>query len=158
MRLKGSDRMIKGIWYHGQSDLSHAKAIRQQVFVQEQKVDAELEWDGLDAEAEHLVVYETDQPIGCGRLIKKENDIYYLGRIAVLKEKRGQYIGDFIVRMMVRKAFDAGAKEVQLHGQKRAEEFYKKLGFVSYGETFMEANIPHVHMRKTEDFGNCCGH
>lgn len=150
--------MIKGQWYHGAEDISDAKKIREDVFIKEQLVDPDLEWDGEDAKAEHIVVYDGPEAVGTGRLVLLDDGNVLLGRIAVKKDKRGQSYGDFIVRMMVRKAFDSGAKEVHLHAQISAQGFYSKLGFEAYGDEYMEANIPHINMKRLSDFGGCCGH
>lgn len=150
--------MIKGIWLKGFEDIDHALAIRTKVFIHEQGVDPEIEMDELDQQAEHLVVYDDDQPVATGRLIKdKEN--YLMGRIAVLKEFRGQKLGDFVVRVMLRRAFDEGAKEIHIHAQLQVQGFYEKLGFKAYGDVYQEAGIDHINMVcKEECSGGCCCH
>lgn len=137
--------MIQAVWLKGSDDLRQAIDIRMQVFVNEQGVPEELEVDEIDAVAEHVLVYDGDIPVATGRLFL-ENDRYMLGRVAVLKEFRGQGIGDLVMRMLLLRAFDLGAEEVYIHAQTQALNFYKKLGFSVYGEPFEEAGIPHVYM------------
>ncbi|WP_207655806.1 GNAT family N-acetyltransferase [Vallitalea okinawensis] len=149
--------MIKGVWKKGTDNLHEAFEIRKKVFVEEQNVPQELEYDEYDRQADHIIIYEGNQPVATGRLFETDDSIFMLGRIAVLREYRGKSIGDFLVRMMVRKAFDEGAKEVQLHAQLSVKKFYEKLGFIAYGDIFDEAGIDHIHMKRDRDVGGCCG-
>ncbi|NLY43292.1 MAG: GNAT family N-acetyltransferase [Clostridiaceae bacterium] len=148
--------MVTTKWLSKFDKSSDAYLIRKEVFIKEQNIPEELEVDSLDESAHHLVVYENDTPVATGRLIIKDGK-YYAGRIAVLKEHRGKHFGDLVVRMLVRKAFDLGAKEVHLHAQTRVKEFYEKIGFKAYGETFLDAGIEHISMVIKEDVhGHCC--
>lgn len=148
--------MIKTRWLTQGNDLSDAYQIREEVFVKEQNVPMELEKDELDPIAQHIVVYENNIPLATGRLVIQDGQ-YLLGRIAVLKEHRGKGLGDLVVRMLVRRAFDLGAKEVHLHAQTKVQKFYEKLGFTAYGDVYHEANIEHINMVKREDVkGDCC--
>ncbi|MBZ4646053.1 MAG: family acetyltransferase YjcF [Clostridia bacterium] len=148
--------MITTKWLTKGEDLSHAYKIREEVFIKEQNVPEELEKDELDKTAHHVVVYENNIPVATGRLVVTGGQ-YLLGRIAVLSEYRGKHLGDLVVRMLVRKAFDLGAQEVHLHAQTKVQKFYEKLGFVPYGETYMEAGIEHINMVKREDVKGHCG-
>lgn len=132
-------------WLIGNDDLSDAYEVRFKVFVEEQKVPADIEIDDIDAVALHLVVYDNGIPVGTGRVFE-QNGCYYLGRIAVLKEYRKRHIGSLIVKQLLRKAFELGADEVHIHAQISALEFYKKLGFVPYGQPYDEAGIEHISM------------
>ncbi|MGN0242936.1 MAG: GNAT family N-acetyltransferase [Lachnospiraceae bacterium] len=143
--------MIKGKYLYGTADYSEVAAIRKKVFIEEQGIDPELEMDGYDEEAIFALVYdEQNHPIGCGRLILDHYD-YKIGRIAVLKEYRGQHYGDFIVRMLLDKAFSCGAPFVKVGSQAHATRFYEKIGFVPTGEGYMEAGIMHLPMTITEE-------
>lgn len=138
--------MIKGVYLNGEDNLTDVLAIRKKVFVEEQKISEEIEFDGMDAYAIHAVAYEADKAVATGRIIY-DGDTYKIGRVAVLKEERGKKYGDFIVRMLVDKAFLHGAEEVILGSQLHAAGFYEKIGFEQYGEIFEEAGIPHIHMK-----------
>lgn len=142
--------MIKGVYLNGEEDLTDAFSIRRKVFIEEQKVPEEIEMDELDAYAIHAVAYDGDKAVATGRIIY-DGDTYKIGRIAVLKEERGKQYGDFIVRMLVDKAFLHGAKEVLLGAQLPAVGFYEKIGFKPCGEEFEEAGIPHIPMKLQHD-------
>ncbi|MGE4283246.1 MAG: GNAT family N-acetyltransferase [Clostridia bacterium] len=148
--------MIKTKWSKGIQDFYDAYGIRKKVFIEEQNIPEAIEKDELDSIAYHVVIYENNIPIATGRLVI-QNTEYLLGRIAVLKERRGEHFGDLVVRMLVRKAFDFGAQEVHLHSQLQAQKFYEKLGFIPYGKVYQEAGIDHIHMIKKEDVkSHCC--
>lgn len=118
--------------------------IRETVFVQEQGVPAELEYDGLDARAMHVLACVDDRPVGTGRILSDG----HIGRIAVLNTHRGQGIGAEIVQALTEQAAAAGHQRVYLGAQLHATGFYERLGFAPYGETFMDACIAHIHMEK----------
>ena len=150
--------MIETKWFTGDSDknLADAHFIRRVVFMDEQNVSEEEEMDGTDAGAIHLVAYEGGAPVATGRILI-EGEKYILGRIAVLKEKRGQGFGDFIMRLLIRRAYELGGNRQEIHAQLQAAPFYAKLGFRAYGEEFMEANIPHTMMEREGDIAGPCG-
>lgn len=119
-------------------------ALRETVFVQEQGVPPELEYDGLDEQAQHVLAQVGQQPVGTGRILEDG----HIGRIAVLREYRGQGIGAKIVQALMEQAAAAGQQRVYLGAQLHATGFYERLGFVSYGDEFMDAGIPHIHMER----------
>ncbi|GAA0786767.1 GNAT family N-acetyltransferase [Marinobacterium sediminicola] len=120
-------------------------AIRETVFVHEQKVPPELEFDGLDGAALHVLALVNGQPVGTGRVLEDG----HIGRIAILEAFRGLGIGAQVVVALVDAAQKAGCTRVYLGSQTHAVEFYRKLGFTPYGEEFMDAGIPHIHMEKS---------
>jgi predicted GNAT family N-acyltransferase len=120
------------------------RAIRQRVFIEEQRVPLDLEWDGLDEEATHfLALNEIGIPLGTARLLTSTGQI---GRMAVLKEQRGRDIGRQLLKAAVDRAVEVGLQRVFLHAQRHAEGFYRKSGFLPFGAEFMEAGIPHIEM------------
>src|SRR5688572_13061232 len=125
------------------------KAIRKTVFVEEQGVPEDLEWDGLDEQAYHVMAFAPDgTPIGTGRLLQDMQ----IGRIAVLKEWRGKGVGRALLDILLVISNKMGYEEVRLHAQTRAVNFYISRGFLPQGEEFMEAGILHVLMtRSTAD-------
>lgn len=137
--------MTRVLWHKGKTEIQDGLDIRRKVFIEEQNVPEEIEMDDIDNIAEHIIIYENDRPIATGRIFKKD-DKFFLGRIAVLKEYRGKYFGDMIVKMLVNRGFNKGAKEIVIHAQTSVEEFYRKLGFNSLGEKYFEAGIEHVNM------------
>ncbi len=120
------------------------KEIRETVFMQEQKVPAELEWDGEDENAIHLLASDGDgNPIGCARIIGDG----HIGRMAVLKPWRGQGVGLSLLQCAVDVVKQLGCAQAILDAQTYAIPFYERMGFIAEGEAFMDAGIPHRHMR-----------
>jgi len=122
------------------------RAIRTAVFVEEQGVPQELEWDGLDDHAYHVMAVAADgAPIGTGRLLQDG----HIGRVAVLKQWRGKGVGKALLDILMVVANKMGYEEVKLHAQTRVADFYLRRGFVAQGREFMEAGIPHISMTRT---------
>lgn len=134
-------------WSRGKENFKDPSFVREAVFIKEQNVPKEIELDEFDSIAHHIVIYEDQKPIAAGRLLETEN-YYSIGRVSVLKEYRGQDYGKLIMENILNKASALGANEVQLHAQLHAKKFYEQLGFTSFGELFVEAEIDHICMRK----------
>ena len=118
--------------------------IRRLVFVVEQNVPAEEEWDGMDDDSWHFLATDQDDvPIGTARLLADGQ----IGRMAVLGKYRGAGIGSVLLETAVDKARHLGFDHVFLHAQTHALDFYLKAGFIAEGEEFEEAGIAHVNMR-----------
>ncbi len=130
------------------NDLSaDAGAIRTRVFVHEQRIPAELEWDAADASALHAVVYNRlQQPVATGRLLQVRPGLGQIGRVAVHEVLRGGGAGQVVMQALVDAARRRGDTELMLHAQRSAENFYARLGFVARGEPFDEVGIPHIEM------------
>jgi len=120
-------------------------AIRYEVFVREQNVPVELEIDGLDNEAKHVLAFVDEIPIGTGRILSDG----HIGRVAVLEKHRGFGIGKLIMRKLIKCAHDMDLKKVWLSSQWHAHSFYLDLGFVYVGEIYKEAGIDHIKMFRT---------
>jgi predicted GNAT family N-acyltransferase len=123
-------------------DRTALRAIREQVFVREQAVPVELEWDEFDPLCQHVVAEAAGQAIGTGRLLPDG----HIGRMAVLESWRGQGVGSALLVALLRLARDRGIRRVRLNAQSRAVAFYARHGFVAEGEEFIEAGIPHRSM------------
>jgi predicted GNAT family N-acyltransferase len=127
-------------WHDGEPLL---RAIRERVFIQEQGVPVELEWDGLDNGCHHaLVLSSNGEAIGCGRITTDG----HIGRVAVLPEWRRKRIGTAILEMLVDYARSQHYPQVELNAQVQAIPLYQQFGFEVKGETFLDANIPHRKM------------
>ena len=124
------------------SNIEDICAIRYEVFVDEQNVPEELEIDGLDAEATHVLAFVDGVPIGTGRIL----DDGHIGRVAVLKDYRGFGIGKLIMKELIKWAQDITLKKVWLSSQWHAHSFYLDLGFVCVGDIYKEAGIDHIKM------------
>jgi len=122
------------------------KAIRRTVFVVEQGVPENVEWDGLDEHAYHVMAFAPDgTPIGTGRLLQDG----HIGRMAVLKDWRGRGVGWALLDILLVIANKMGYEEVRLHAQTRVLDFYLRKGFTPQGAEFVEAGIPHIQMTRT---------
>jgi predicted GNAT family N-acyltransferase len=114
------------------------------VFVLEQRVPADLERDPLDPDCRHVLARDaTGRPIGTGRLTPDGR----IGRMAVLRERRGQGVGAALLEALLEVARARGLPEVHLHAQQHARGFYARHGFEVEGSPFEEAGIPHIGMR-----------
>lgn len=122
-----------------------ARAIRYAVFVEEQGVPVELEWDEWDEPSWHAIAYDAHGvPVATGRLLPDG----HIGRMAVLASARGTGIGARVLDALMAKAEELGYPELVLNAQSHAAPFYARVGFHQVGEPFEEAGIPHFEMRK----------
>lgn len=125
--------------------LAELRAVRETVFVQEQQVPLEEEWDALDPLCRHVIARDaTGQPIGTGRLTPERK----IGRMAVLAEWRGKGVGDALLVALMAEAREQGWQKLSLNAQVSAESFYARHGFVPHGEHFEEAGIQHQAMHR----------
>jgi predicted GNAT family N-acyltransferase len=128
-------------------DIERCFTVRRAVFVGEQSVPVELEMDDLDAEATHfLILDEAGEPIGTARLLSHD-DSAKIGRVAVLRNLRGQGHGRAIMEAVLAEARRRGFREALLSSQTYAIPFYERLGFIAHGPVYDEAGIPHRKMR-----------
>lgn len=127
-----------------------ARSVRSKVFIDEQNVPAELEYDLHDEDPAtvHLVAYAGNKPAGAARMRQTEKAIGKAERVAVLKEARGRGIGALLMREMENWAKEAGIDKIKLNAQLHAENFYSQLGYKKVGDPFLEANIEHIAMVK----------
>lgn len=125
-------------------DRAACEAVREAVFIAEQRIPEHEEWDEHDDTSLHVLAHDdAGRAIGTGRLLRDG----IIGRIAVLKEWRGKHVGDAIMRHLIAQARDHGVKESVLHAQSYAIPFYQRFGYQAEGREFIEAGIPHVKMR-----------
>ncbi|MFI4970637.1 MAG: GNAT family N-acetyltransferase [Lysobacterales bacterium] len=157
-----------------EADLADLRAVREQVFLIEQAIPPEDEWDALDARSHHVLARDHDRrPIGTGRLVPPQSAIQAviareagaqtpdssqqdrpptpagIGRMAVLAGWRGQGVGAAIVRVLLEQARALRYPAIELHAQSHALAFYAKFGFEPCGEEFEECGIAHWPMRLT---------
>ena len=116
--------------------------IRQRVFIDEQQVPEDLEWDALDETATHFLLYRAEQPVGTGRLLADG----HIGRIAILPEHRGAGLGDQLMRAIIEHAQAQGMDELLLSAQTHAIAFYQRLGFSVCSDVYLDAGIDHQDM------------
>ena len=125
-----------------QKDNAELRRIREAVFIAEQSVPPEREWDADDADAVHFLAYEGDFPIGTARLLPDG----HIGRVSVLKDWRGLKVGEALMRAAIDAAEQRGQREQKLSAQVHAAPFYERLGFRIEVDEYLEAGIPHVLM------------
>ena len=124
------------------------RSIRGKVFIEEQNVPQEIEWDDHDDTATHFLLTHNTVALACGRMLPDGK----VGRMAVLKEQRGKGLGRQLLDYIVEHARQHGMSRLHLHAQSHAANFYLDAGFFHYGEPFEEAGIPHVAMEMLIDF------
>ena len=124
-----------------------ARQVRTEVFVHEQRIPLEMEWDDADETAVHAIALNRlGMPVATGRLLQHAPGVARIGRMAVSRVLRGTWLGRDILLALMQAARERGDREVILHAQRSAEGFYKRLGFVPRGEPFDEAGIAHIEM------------
>jgi YbgC/YbaW family acyl-CoA thioester hydrolase len=127
----------------------HARRIRTEVFLQEQRIPAEMEWDEGDAKAVHAVAFNgLNQAVATGRLLQERPGVARIGRMAVHRALRRSGVGRQVLQVLLAAATARGDREVMLHAQRSAEDFYLGLGFQPRGEAFEEAGIAHIEMAR----------
>lgn len=127
----------------------HAGAVRSEVFIEEQGIPLEMEWDDADHSAVHAVAYNgLGQPVATGRLLQHAPGTGKIGRMAVSRVLRGTRLGRDLLHALMAQARQRGDTEVVLHAQRSAEGFYSRLGFTPRGEPFDEVAIAHIEMVK----------
>lgn len=119
--------------------------IRVKVFMCEQNVDPAIEVDDEDKNCDHYIVTAGDTIVATCRVLHHD-DVWHLGRIAVLKEYRKKQFGTHLIKHIIALAQRNNVKKLELGAQLHALPFYENLGFCSIGEVFMEANIAHRKM------------
>ncbi|QVR68589.1 GNAT family N-acetyltransferase [Acinetobacter sp. BHS4] len=132
-------KIVEGGWEQLEQD---AKYIREQVFIQEQGIAPEDEWDDLDATVLHFIVYDKEQPIATARLLLQHS----VGRVAVLMPYRKQGIGKILMQHIIEYARQHKLPYLKLSAQTYVTAFYEALGFKVQGEVYEDCGIPHIDM------------
>ncbi|ERH50686.1 Predicted N-acyltransferase, GNAT family [Pseudomonas sp. NFACC19-2] len=129
-------------WHRDNAEL---RRIRDSVFVAEQSVPPELEWDAEDTDAVHFLAEEGDYPVGTARLLPDG----HIGRVSVLKDWRGLKVGEKLMQAVIAEAEKRGLHQQMLTAQVHATPFYERLGFRIVSDEYLDAGIPHVDMVRT---------
>jgi predicted GNAT family N-acyltransferase len=122
----------------------HLRNIRTLVFIEEQNVPIELEWDEEDVDCVHLIVKKDDGYIATARLLRTGQ----IGRMAVLKPFRRCGVGSAMLKKILTIAHSMNMRTVSLNAQVDAINFYEKFEFLKHGDPFDDAGIPHVRMER----------
>ena len=128
--------------WHNPEDQKALRMIRQRVFIEEQGVPVELEWDEFDASSIHFLASIDNKPVATARL-KPDGQI---GRMAVLSPYRHQGVGSALLEFVIQLAKNENRKALHCHAQTSALDFYQRHGFNTYGGEFDDAGIPHLAM------------
>ena len=131
-----------------ESELEAVIQVRFRVFVSEQAVPPEEELDEDDAIASHAIALYQGQIVGTGRLMRREDATAQIGRMAVDAGWRRKGIGGRILEFLETTARTEGLRHSMLHAQEYVKNFYAAHGYREHGDTFLDANIPHIEMRK----------
>ncbi len=132
----------------GPADMPALLALRHEVFVVEQHVPVEEEYDALDATCEHAVGLVDGVARATGRLLAPNDRVAVVGRMAVAANARGTGLGARVLAVLERRAAQRDADVVELHAQVTAIGFYAKQGYTAYGPVYLDAGIEHRDMRK----------
>jgi len=127
-----------------ETDKAQIRQMRDRVFIQEMSIPAELEWDGQDPQAEHvLALDDSGNPVGTGRLLANGS----IGRMAVLRDWRRRGVGSALLTALLELGQEKGFQTICLDAQKTVIKFYQTQGFIAVGSIFTKAGIPHQPMQ-----------
>ena len=140
-----SEIVIKTVDF--EQSFSEIEEIRTSVFIKEQNVPIELEWDEFDNDSTHILAYYKNKAVGTARLL---ND-GHIGRMAVLEAYRNRNIGKNMLKYLLDIAQAKSIALIELSAQDHAVDFYKKYGFTVTSDIYMDAGIPHYTMRYNGD-------
>ena len=121
---------------------THLRQVRTVVFIHEQLVTPEFEWDDIDSSAVHLLALHDNKPIGCLRIIHHQK----IGRMAVLKPWRGKGVGNMLLKQAIEVCRQHGSTQIVLSAQTHAMHFYQQAGFQITSGEYTDVQIPHVDM------------
>lgn len=139
------------------ADMEQVHHVRREVFIVEQRIPEDEEWDDLDPLCVHLLATGPGgEPLGTGRLIHGEparkqsgrDGVVLLGRLAVLPAARGTGVGAALVRAIEQAGVERGAREMELHAQVTAIGFYERLGYTAHGPEYLDGGLPHRTMTR----------
>ncbi len=133
-------------FYVGKDHYEDAYSIRKQVFMIEQGFQSEE--DEIDNTCVHCVIYDQDKPVACGRYFSESENQMTVGRIAVLKEYRGQQLGNLVMKAIEKNILETSTQVIRLSAQVQAKSFYEKLGYECIGEEYLDEHCPHIMMIK----------
>ena len=147
--------MIEFIWVTGDGQgFEAARAVRREVFVEEQGFSDIGEFDETDKISTHIIGFIDGRPVCTGRLFPEgeaEAGLYHIGRVAVLASLRGQGVGLQMMEALADKARQLGGRGLILHSQADKADFYRHAGFTPEGEIFLDEGCPHVTMQRQVD-------
>ncbi|GBU10476.1 hypothetical protein AwErysi_00920 [Erysipelotrichaceae bacterium] len=140
--------LIKKFFGETQPYFNDALHVRKVVFSREQGYDSTIDYDSIDQNSWHIVIYDNNTEIATARLYRNfEQNVYGIGRVAVMHAYRGQNLGKLVMDELIKQAIASGEfRRIILHSQVPAQNFYQKLGFTTVGEIYLEEGQPHISM------------
>lgn len=151
--------LTQGKYLYFGDDISNVYHIRNEVFCKELGMKEQDEKDGRDDSSVHVLIFSYDdtmKPVATGR-IAYDGNTYIIDKVCVIKEERNKYYGDFVVRMLVNKAFLSGANEVLVETYSQNIKFYEKIGFVVSGNPYNKLNEEYIKLiLRTESICKKC--
>eukprot|EP01015_Nassula_variabilis_P027787 TRINITY_DN5736_c0_g2_i3.p1 TRINITY_DN5736_c0_g2~~TRINITY_DN5736_c0_g2_i3.p1 ORF type:complete len:174 (+),score=31.05 TRINITY_DN5736_c0_g2_i3:62-583(+) len=126
-------------------DFEHVVQLRTEIFHSEQGIDKSLMVDDDDQDGFHVVMFEKQQSVGSGRLVKIDGD-WRIGRVCIVKSLRGKGYGKLLMEECHRFALEQGIKNIKIESQRPQQKFYEKLGYEAYGDVFVKVGIEHIKM------------
>lgn len=142
----GDIRLVEAVVWTAR-EASNLRRLREEVFIEEQRVPVEEEFDDIDPVAHHVLVYDGEKAVGTGRLYDQEDGtVGRIGRMAVAKSCRGKGVGRLILRALMSEGVRRGYQLMILDAQVQAIPFYMDSGFVVTGEEHLDCGIPHRMM------------
>lgn len=142
-RVRRGEDMLNVVLANSKKEIIDNFLVRGRVFIVEQAIDYEIEFDGLDSDCDLFVCYKDDIPVGAARLYKNK-----IGRVATLKAYRNQGIAKALMSFIEAHAKTIGLNELVLHAQYYVLNVYLSCGYQPVGEIFQEADIDHIKMIK----------
>lgn len=139
-------RIVDTVWPEDQQVIEH---LRREVFVLEQQVPEELEWDNADFDAKHFCLFDNTELVAYGRLLLKSSQVGKLTRMAVQRHRRRQGLGNILLLHAIGYARQIGLKQMMLDAQLHVVQFYQQQGFIPEGAVFWDAGIEHITMGLT---------
>ena len=152
--------MIYSKWTNGTEDFETVRALRRAVFLDDMGISEASVFDVYDPAAMHALLYDADEPVGTGRLYY-DGEAFCIGRICVLKDRRGRGFGDMIARLLLDRALNVHAPRIRLHAPPEQAGFYEKFGFGALDGTHEEDGRLAVRMEALANdvvFPSACGH
>jgi predicted GNAT family N-acyltransferase len=134
---------MKVVVAKNQKEVLDNSYVRGLVFIEEQGIDWAIEFDGLDPQCVLFTAYINDIAVGAARLFGNK-----VGRVATLKEYRGQGVASEMMKRIEEYSKENGIQKLKLHAQLYIKEWYEHLGYIAEGDIFQEAEIDHIKMTK----------
>ena len=138
-----------------EQEMAHVREIRRKVFAEELGQETADVFSAPDEGSTCAIMYDGKKPVATGRLCF-DDERWKICSIAVVIEERGAGLGDFLMRYLIRRAFDSGAGEVYVNALADARGFYEKLGFAAVEPPRENRGAIRVLMKRAGDIGGRC--